>query len=97
MIKVFCLDDGVEYLFSATSGYEAMQKMLYTLNLEHKDKNAEIEFAKVGLYTIKAFNSNFETTINVAVNPKYTFEIPADVAVFVNEEEVINSDNKYYY
>ena len=43
MIKVFCLDDRSEYLFTATSGYDAMQKMLYTLNLVNKDESAKIE------------------------------------------------------
>lgn len=43
MIKVFCLDSGVEYFFSAISGYDAIQKMLYTLNLKQEDRNAEIE------------------------------------------------------
>jgi hypothetical protein len=53
MIKVFCLDDRVEYLFSATSGYEAMQKMLYALNLEHKDGNAEIELCNGRTWSLK--------------------------------------------
>jgi hypothetical protein len=43
MKKVFCLDDGTEYFFTAISSYNAMQMMLYTLNLKHEDKNAKIE------------------------------------------------------
>lgn len=42
MIKVFCLDDRRELNFFANSGYEAMQKLIYFLNLSHKDDNAKI-------------------------------------------------------
>ena len=53
MIKVFCLDDGAEYLFSATSGYDAMQKMSYTLNISNKDRNAEIELCNGRTWSLK--------------------------------------------
>lgn len=43
MKKVLCLDDGKEYYFNAITGYDAIQKMLYTLNVSHKDESAEIE------------------------------------------------------
>lgn len=43
MKKVLCLDTGTEMYFSAKTGYEAMQKLIYTLNLSHKDINAKIE------------------------------------------------------
>ena len=43
MLKVLCLDDNVEYFFNTTSAYDALQKMLYTLNLKHEDKNAKID------------------------------------------------------
>ena len=43
MIKIFCLDDQRELSFFASSGYEAMQKLIYFLNLSHKDDNAKIE------------------------------------------------------
>jgi hypothetical protein len=43
MKKVLCLDDGREFFFIATSGYDAIQKMLYYLNLSHQDNNAKIE------------------------------------------------------
>ena len=43
MIKVFCLDDNRTLSFFANSGYEAMQKLIYFLNLSHKDDNAKIE------------------------------------------------------
>lgn len=43
MKKVLCLDNGMEYRFTADSGHEAIQKMLYTLNLSHQDDDATIE------------------------------------------------------
>ena len=43
MVRVLCLDDDKEYFVSAFNGHEAMKKMLYTLNLSHKDENAKIE------------------------------------------------------
>lgn len=43
MKKVLCLDNGTEYLFDAASGYDAIQKMLYTLNLSCRDDKASIE------------------------------------------------------
>lgn len=43
MIKVFCLDDQSELHFFAKTPYEAMEKLIYTLNLSHLDKNARIE------------------------------------------------------
>lgn len=43
LIKILCLDNGMEYYFVASSEYEAMQKMLYTLNVSNKDNNAKIE------------------------------------------------------
>lgn len=42
MRKVFCLDDGKEYYFTAISGYDAIQKMLYTLNIAYKDDNVVV-------------------------------------------------------
>lgn len=43
MIRVLCLDDQKEYFVDAFNGREAMNKMLYTLDLSHKDSNAKIE------------------------------------------------------
>ena len=43
MIKIFCLDDQRILSFFVESGYEAMQKLIYFLNLSHKDDNAKIE------------------------------------------------------
>lgn len=53
MKRVFCLDDGMDYFFSAISGYQAIQKMLYTLNLEHEDKNAELKLCNGRTWTLK--------------------------------------------
>lgn len=48
MIRVFCLDDGKEYWFSAKTAYEAMQKMKYTLNLANQDTRAVINKTESG-------------------------------------------------
>lgn len=46
--KVFCLDDGNTYLFVARTGYEAMEKMKYTLNLRNNDPAAVINKTESG-------------------------------------------------
>lgn len=43
MIKVVCLEDNAEYYFTASTSYEAMKKMHYTLDISKPDKNANIE------------------------------------------------------
>lgn len=43
MKRVLCLEDGKEYFFQAISGYDAIKKMLYTLNISHEDSNARLE------------------------------------------------------
>lgn len=42
MQTVKCLDTDTTYTFEASSGLEAIHKMLYTLNLSCKDDNAMI-------------------------------------------------------
>lgn len=42
MVKVLCLDNGNEFHFVATNGYDAISKMLYTLNLNNLDRHASI-------------------------------------------------------
>lgn len=42
MIKIVCLDDNIEYYFIASTPYEAMEKMRYTLDITGGDKNANI-------------------------------------------------------
>ena len=43
MIDVLCLDDSKTLSFFAKTPYEAMEKLIYTLNLSRLDKNAKIE------------------------------------------------------
>lgn len=43
MIMVFCLDTNEEFYFVADNGEDAINKMLYTLNVSHTDKNAKIQ------------------------------------------------------
>lgn len=50
MIRVFCLDENKEYWFAARTPYEAMEKMKYTLDLAHKDKNCVINMTPNCLY-----------------------------------------------
>ena len=50
MIPVFCLDDGKQYWFTASTPYEAMQKMKYTLDLSHTDKDAVISKTESGMH-----------------------------------------------
>lgn len=47
---VFCLDDKRDFVFLASSPYEAMCQMLYTLNLSHQDAEAKISLTKSGLH-----------------------------------------------
>lgn len=41
--KVYCLDDGSEYTFTARNGYEAVQKMQYYLDAVSFDKDSTIK------------------------------------------------------
>lgn len=59
MKTVFCLDDGIEYFFSAISGYDAIQKMLYTLNLKHEDKNAKIKLCNGRTWSLTHNNKTY--------------------------------------
>jgi hypothetical protein len=53
MKKVLCLEDGMEYLFDATSGYDAIQKMLYTLDIAHKDCKAKIQLCNSRTWSLE--------------------------------------------
>lgn len=53
MRKVFCLDDGMGYFFVTISGYDAIQKMLYTLNITHKDDNAVLELCNGRTWSLR--------------------------------------------
>jgi len=48
MIKVYCLEDHQELLFSAKSTLEAINKCLYYLNLKRQDTNASIIKTRYG-------------------------------------------------
>ena len=51
MRYVTCLDDGRKYGFLDTkTPHEAMEAMLYTLNLERKDDKAEIHKTPCGMH-----------------------------------------------
>lgn len=41
--EVVCLDDQQRFTFQAVTAEEALQKMLYTLNLSHMDRAATIQ------------------------------------------------------
>lgn len=43
---VFCLDTGDELYFDARTPLEAMNKLIYYLNLSHKDDSAKVELSK---------------------------------------------------
>ena len=43
LIGVFCLDDDKTYYFDVKTPYEAMEKMLYKLNIAHYDPRAIID------------------------------------------------------
>lgn len=53
MKKVLCLEDGSEYFFNAISSYDAIQKMLYTLDIAHKDHGAEIELCNSRTWSLR--------------------------------------------
>jgi hypothetical protein len=53
MKKVLCLEDGLEYFFNAISGYDAIQKMLYTLDIVNKDYSAEIELCNGRTWSLR--------------------------------------------
>jgi membrane-anchored protein YejM (alkaline phosphatase superfamily) len=55
---VYCLEDQKEYLFFADSAKNAIEKMLYTLNLSKTDKNAIIEKTKHG-YSLQHNNLTY--------------------------------------
>ena len=50
-MKVFCLDDGSTYIFEkGITPYEALKRMLYTLNVARNDPNAVINKTESGLH-----------------------------------------------
>lgn len=63
MKRVFCLDDGIEYFFVAISGYDAIQKMLYVLNISHKDNNAELELCNGRTWSLTHYGKTYACMI----------------------------------
>ena len=50
MIQVHHLGTNESYYFTANTPYEALRKMLYTLNLKHRDPDATINKTNSGLH-----------------------------------------------
>lgn len=48
MYDVFCLDTAGHFYFDAKSPFDALYKMLYTLNLQKEDRTAIIKASKTG-------------------------------------------------
>lgn len=49
-IDIFGLDTHETLTFQAVTPYEAMQKLIYYLNLSHKDSAANVQMTKSGLH-----------------------------------------------
>ena len=50
MKMVLCLENEHTFYFDAKTGYEALTKMKYTLDLKRKDENAIINKSPSGLH-----------------------------------------------
>ena len=61
---VINLDTGAEYIFTAKTAYEAMQKMIYTLNISGK-WDAVINKTESGKTLYIEHNGNTYSTVNV--------------------------------
>lgn len=57
-ITVYGLDTHEQLTFQAKTPYEAMRKLIYTLNLKHKDKSAKIEKTESNLHLYTVHNGN---------------------------------------
>lgn len=62
--KVVCLDTGDALWFQAQTAYEAMQKLLYTLNLKHQDNDATINITRSCLHLYTIHNGNYWSVRN---------------------------------
>ena len=58
------METGTEYTFEAWTAYEAMQKMLYTLNLSKRDPNATINKTESGLHLYLEHSGNIYAVRN---------------------------------
>ena len=61
---VYDMETGAGYTFQAWTPDEAMQKMLYTLNLSKRDLDATINKTESGLHLYIEHNGNFYAVKN---------------------------------
>lgn len=61
---VYEMETGTAYTFLAWTAYEAMRKMLYTLNLSRKDPNAVISKTESGLHLYLEHNGSIYAVRN---------------------------------
>ena len=64
MINVLNLNTGASWGFSADTAYEAMEKLKYTLDLQHKDPNAKINITKSGRCLYMDHSGNTWSVVN---------------------------------
>ena len=64
MINIFNLDTGASWSFFAKTPYEAMEKLKYTLDLNHKDPAAKINKTESGRCLYMDHSGNTWSVIN---------------------------------
>jgi len=52
------MDTGERFTFLARTAYEALQKLIYTLNLAHLDSAAAVQKTESGLHLYVVYNGN---------------------------------------
>lgn len=62
--KVVCLDTGEALWFQAHTAYQAMQKLLYYLNLKHKDDSAVVNMTGSCKHLFTIHNGKYWTIAN---------------------------------
>lgn len=62
--RVVCLDTGETLWFQARTAYEAMRKLLYTLNLKHQDDNASVNMTGSCQHLFMIHNGKYWTVRN---------------------------------
>lgn len=60
-LTVRCLDTGEGLIFQAATPYEAMTKLIYYLNLSHKDEFAAINKTESNLHLYTIHNGKYWT------------------------------------
>ena len=63
-IDVYGLDTHEKLTFSAATPYEAMQHLIYYLNLSHQDNDAKVQTTKSGLHLFVIHNQRTYSVIN---------------------------------